>query len=497
MKKIAMFLPVLVTAYGICMIAGCVTGGTPTEDTATEGGTIIRGGNVDMSRFPFPQHTEYAVAPMMPDNKTQEQMDDIIINLFSKILINDLIVDAKGPQTWEEFRMVFRHTQDWEISEGTINVSHVNVSESQGYGMLITAYMAGSEDRLTLSEKDWIFGCNSLKEYYDAMFRTVMAYPSIIGPHLFCWELFGYPKDGSNKTGYKTVNGVKLAPFTQDKQSGDSATDGDMDIIYSLILADRQWGSDGKYDYIGYARLMLADLWKYCVHDQYRTLLLGDWVKKASNETLRHATRPSDFITSHLKVYKEIDPDHDWQSVIDATYNVIKEIRDAQNKLGNTNGLMPDFAIRGASGWVVPEKKILEADDGSYYYNACRVPWRLGTDYLLYGNTKIGDSSLYDYIIKPLDDFAREFSKGDVNKFGPFYLNGKIYSWTAPDTFTPPLLVTAAANGADQKWVNNFWNYSPKGKWDFKGFAGYSGDTYSDYIKLIVMLTVSGNYWQP
>jgi hypothetical protein len=329
------------------------------------------------------------------------------------------------------------------------------------------------------------------------MLRTVIAYPSIIGSHLFCWELSGYPRSGNNQTGYRVVNGVKTAPFTQDMESGDSATDGDMDIIYSLILADRQWGSNGKYDYIGIARLMLADLWDYCVHDQYHTLLLGDWAKTADSEALRHATRPSDFIISHLKAYKEVDPDHDWQAVIDASYNVIREIRDAQNRLGNTNGLMPDFAVRGATGWLVPEETILEADDGSYYYNACRVPWRLGTDYLLYGNTVIGRSSLYDYIIKPLDDFAKEYSKGALGKFGPFSLDGKIYDWTDPEVFTPPLLVTAAANGADQEWVNAFWNFTPRDEWDFKGITEYVSDTYSDYIKLLVMLTASGNYWLP
>jgi len=41
-----------------------------------------------------------------------------------------------------------------------------------------------------------------------------------------------------------------------EKKSGDSdsATDGDMDIAYALILADRQWGSGGAIDYLGQAK---------------------------------------------------------------------------------------------------------------------------------------------------------------------------------------------------------------------------------------------------
>ncbi len=66
------------------------------------------------------------------------------------------------------------------------------------------------------------------------MLRTVLHYPSIIAPHLFTWELRGNPKQGNNTNGYEKVNGVNLAPFTMDLEGGDSATDGDMDIIYSL-----------------------------------------------------------------------------------------------------------------------------------------------------------------------------------------------------------------------------------------------------------------------
>lgn len=425
---------------------------------------------------------------MMPDNKTQEQIDGMIISLARDIILNDLIVDSNSPQTKEDFRMVIRHSQEWEVDEGYLDVSHLTTSESQGYGMMIIAYMAGSEQKLNLGDK-WIFGCTSMKDYYDAMLRTVLAFPSAIGPKLFTWEIFGYPRGGDNATGYKTDGEIKSAPFSSDSKSGDSATDGDMDIIYSLIVADKQWGSGGKYNYIGIARDMLGDLWDYCIDSEYHTLLLGDWAKKSNNNILKHATRPCDFIISHLKVYKKIDPLHDWQSVIDASYNVIKEIRCKENGMGNTNGLLPDFLQRGEDGWEVPAENILESYDGAYAYNACRVPWRLGTDYLLFGNTQIGDSTLFDYIIKPIDDFARNFSKGNVNKFGPFYMDGTPFNWTDPDLFTPPFLVTAAGAASDQKWVNSLWN--------FRGLSKRNGDTYGDYIKLLVMLTVSGKFWLP
>ncbi|MDR2596430.1 MAG: hypothetical protein LBC76_03820 [Treponema sp.] len=483
MKKIAVLSSIILFAVFISIITGYMVKNNKKADKTKSLNSA------PTPQYPFPHYTEYAVTPMLPDNKTKEILEDTIISLFRNILLNDLIIDSNAPQTREEFRMVIRHSQEWEVNEGSVKVSHINVSESQGYGMMIIAYMAGCEEKLNFSENNWILGSTSLKDYYDAMLRTVTAFPSIIAPRLFTWELFGFPAGEGSRTGYKIVNGIKTAPFTSNKKEGDSATDGDMDIIYSLIIADRQWGSGGKYNYIKIAKNMLDDLWNYCVNEEYHTLLLGDWAKNSAYGISANASRPSDFIISHLKVYKEIDSDHNWQVVIDATYNVIKEIRDGQNAEGSNNGLMPDFVKRGEAGWVIPDENFIEDYDGDFAYNACRVPWRLGTDYLLYGNTAIGSSSLYDLIIKPLDDFAIKYTGVNPRKLGPLFMNGKSFSWKDPDLFAPPFLVTAAAAGTSQEWVNALWNFS--------GLAKYNKDTYGDYIKLLVMLTVSGSYWRP
>ena len=447
---------------------------------------------VETIKRPFPQHVKYAVNPMMPTNKTQDELDEMIIGLFREILRNDLIVDTKAPQNKEEFRMVFRHYLAWEIEENEIEVSHLNVSESQGYGMLILVLMAGCEGKLEFKEEDWIFGCSSLQEYYNAMLRTVLAFPSIVGEnnHLFCWELTGYDRDGDNRTGYKIVDGVKTAPFTQNPKDGDSATDGDMDIIYSLLLADKQWGSTGTYNYKQIAQDMLESLWEYCVHKDYYTLLLGDWASNTDDKVLANATRTSDFILSHLKVFAVVDKSHDWQKVIDATYNVIMDIRESENAKGHKNGLLPDFVVRGKTKWEVPKGEVLEGDeDNAYAYNACRIPWRLGTDYLLFGDTKIGEKSLAEYIIKPLDEFAKKYTKGKMEVLGPLHLNGKPFDWDDAESFASPFLITAVANGADQDWVNKIWAY--------EGLTEYYANNYGDYFDLIVMITASGNYWLP
>ena len=52
-------------------------------------------------------------------------------------------------------------------------------------------------------------------------------------------------------------------------------------------------------------------------------------------------------------------------------------------------GLIPDF-IRHVNKKPAPARpNYLESPyDGYYNYNACRVPWRIATDYLLTGDTR-------------------------------------------------------------------------------------------------------------
>jgi len=512
MEKAVIFGLFLLLAAGAGTFPGCQSTGANEE-----------AGPVN---FPFPQHaaSSYANPPALPASRSQDQMDKLIIDLFKKILLNNLIVDENGPQNKDGFRMANWHSLAWEVQEGISEYSHINVSESMGYGMLMMVYMSGSEKKLGLKKKDWIFGCTSLKEYYDAMLRTVLEYPSVIAPHLFAWQLHGYTDKGvkyskfiknwkSEHDGYTgfaiTKNGLKTAPFTRDPEDGDSAADGDMDIIYSLIIADRQWGSDGSYNYLEIARTMLADLWQYCVHPAYKTMLLGDWASKGGDKgnpalaaIQMNATRPSDFIISHLKAYKAIDSAHNWQEVIDATYGVIKDVyADVKVKHGGGRGLLPDFVIRNnaKTAWVVPEGHVLEEDtDGSYSYNSCRIPWRLGTDYLLYGgNATLAGYDTFAETIQPLDKLAAEiYEKSNLDTFGPLTITGDgVWNtdnwdefWDDPQSFTAPFLVTAAAAN-NKDLVNEMW------KWD--GLKEFWCDTWGDYIKMLVMLTASGNYWKP
>ncbi|MCL1810328.1 MAG: glycosyl hydrolase family 8, partial [Clostridiales bacterium] len=444
---------------------------------------------------------------VMPNNRTQAQMNQDVIDQFKKILRDYHIQpaaqtvsgNAGSPTNPDTFRMVIRHGEGGGASAGQITCS-----ESMGYGMLMLTLLAGADEHFignsTSNQNLVTVGGRQLyiKDYFDGMFRTVRDFPTngtsgnpSGASWLHCWEI------------------IQNADGTWSRPSGpSSATDGDMDIIYALMLADKQWGSDGRYNYKQIALNMMESFWQYCVHPTFKTLLLGDWARGSSaggntGTGTGAATRPSDFMLDHLKAFAIADPAHDWQAVVDATYGVIRDIREEQAALGRDNGLLSDFVIRQggttATGrWATPTGSVLEgSSDQRYAYNSCRIPWRLGTDYMVCGDTAFGNKSLKGYCIEPLDRLVRTLTNNNLGnstsgqRIGTFNMDGtRNGTGDGGADFKSPFVVTAVAMGDNQAWVDSAWNYS-----GLTNPGSYNG--WNEYLTIHSMIVASGNYWVP
>lgn len=230
----------------------------------------------------------------------------------------------------------------------------VTVSEAHGYGMLIAASMA---------EYD-----SEAKDIFDGMYRYYRAHLSEIGPNLMAWQ------QSDNGTAIINASGA------------DSATDGDLDIAYALLMADSIWGSDGEIDYKQTAIDVINDIMTYEVNQKDWVLRLGDWAYWSDESDKYYAaTRSSDFIVQYMPVFAEATGDDRWLTLYENTYSIINKIVDDYG-----TGILPDFIIKdSATGEFIPAPaNFLESEnDGNYYYNACRTPWRISMDYLINGNT--------------------------------------------------------------------------------------------------------------
>ena len=325
-----------------------------------------------------------------------------------------------------------------------------SVSEGQGYGMIIEVLLAGADPEA--------------KTTFNHLLNYVSAHPSNPQTTLMAWSQLR-----DNK-----VENVKEST---------SATDGDMDIAYALLLADAQWGSDGEYNYKDSAKRMIGDIMKDEINGKTYSILLSDAVKPDSEDF--YDMRSSDFMPLHFKSFEEATGDLHWKKVVDQNYEVFKRM---QMKYSPDAGLVPDFIININHIAKPAKARYLESRyDGYYNYNACRVPMRVAMDYLL-----TGDSRSYE-MMGIINRWIRETTSGNPDNISAGYtLDGddiKTRKFEAL-SFICPFAVAAMVDSSNQVWLNAVWDY-------MTGFKLEDFDYYDNSIKMLCMLIISGNYWIP
>ncbi len=309
----------------------------------------------------------------------------------------------------------------------------VTVSEAHGYGMLIAASMASYDP--------------DAKAIFDGLYRFYKAHPSSIGPNLMAWQ--------------QSDNGTALV----DSNGNDSATDGDMDIAYALLMADAIWGSDGDINYKETAIAVINDIMKYEVSQTQWILRVGDWTYWSDASSKYYAaTRGSDFIVQYMPVFAEVTGDDRWLTVYETTYGIINQF---VGEYGT--GIIPDFIIwdTASAKFVPAPANFLESEnDGNCYYNSCRAPWRISMDYLVNGNT---DALAY---AKAINTFIQQATGGDPWEIMAGYTpDGQAVSDWNDLCFNSPLMVAAACD------ENTAWHDAVREMCVNYGEDVYYGDT--------------------
>ena len=386
-----------------------------------------------MVHYPFPQHNSYYRGTVKPNHLTQEKIDGQVLDFYKnwkKQYIHQAVEPNQAYVFFEEEGSKFQ-----------------SVSEGQGYGMIIMTMMAGADP--------------DAQETFNHLFNYVTTHPSNPETTLMAWSQL---------------------PGSKNKDAT-SATDGDMDIAYALLLADKQWGSGGEYNYLDSAKKMIRDIMHEEINRESYSILLSDAVKSDSKDY--YDMRSSDFMPLHCKSFGDVTKDLQWKKVIDNNYALFSHL---QKTYSQEAGLVPDF-ITGIGRHAKPAKPgYLESGyDGCYNYNACRVPLRIATDYLF-----TGDKRSYD-MIQRINHWIRETSSGNPGNISAGYtLAGediKSRNFEAL-SFIGPFAVAAMIDKSNQQWLNDIWDY-------MTAFKMTDFDYYDNSIKMFSMIIISGNYWIP
>jgi hypothetical protein len=326
--------------------------------------------------------------------------------------------------------------------------TYMAVSEGMGYGMLIAVLFAGHDPQ-----------AQTLFDGLLTVVRTRYAYgvaqydPN--GKYLMDWRLY--------------ANGTSAG-------EGWNAMDGDEDIAMALLMADKQWGSTGKWNYLQEAKNTIA--------------ALKSWNMKPDGTTkglsTAHVSRTSDYMIGHFRAFQAATGDSFWNTAITRAYELSNRM---QTVYSAGVGLMPDFIVDTDTATPRPSPGMMgdfNYNEDKFWWNACRNPWRYATDYVLSGDTRWKTITA-----RMIDFFQAEAARagGDVTAIGTGYnLAGQQLSGGDSAAYHGPICAGACIDAKYQPFLDAMWNWNAS-----HPTTGY----YDGEIQILSLVVASGNWWTP
>jgi endo-1,4-beta-D-glucanase Y len=160
-----------------------------------------------------------------------------------------------------------------------------------------------------------------------------------------------------------------------------AASDGDIDMAFALVMADRRWGGRGSLadTYANHATRLIDALWKFEIdHARGDTLMPGDQFDGAKIVNISY------FSPAYFRVFGEATGRiADWQRVVDSSYRVLEATLNATNRNAE-NGLVP--------AWSTPEGTPMAPPNSGHpthhQLDSCRTPFRIAQDYCWFGEPR-------------------------------------------------------------------------------------------------------------
>jgi endo-1,4-beta-D-glucanase Y len=316
-------------------------------------------------------------------------------------------------------------------------------SEGQGYGMLILVLMAGYE--------------SNAQAIFDGLFKVARARPAYGMPttanaHLYLMEWRLYANMGSAGGGY-------------------NASDGDLDIALALLMAHRQWGSGGAINYWQEAQNTIA------------AIKAVNFASTGEQYLPQNLSRTSDYMIGHFRSFKAATGDTFWDTARTRSAALIAGIIASYSA---TYKLVPDFIYKPGTDPQPSPGNLIEGEwEGWYGPNACRVPWRWGTDYVW-----SGDATWKGYAKDIVSFIQTDCAGNPFNGHDGWMLNG---AFTNSHTYMAegihgPAMVGCMVDATFQSFLNT----------EFTTHAdNFTTDYYDSELQLLPMIVASGNWWRP
>ena len=370
--------------------------------------------------YPFGSHLTPYVAGILPTVSSQAAQDDLIRTQYDSWKAAGVKAMCGG------YVVLF-------------DATYATVSEGAGYGLLLTVLMAGHD--------------SEARTVFDGLLRVIRSHPA-------------------SSTNYPALMDWRIKTDCTGGGDGWNAMDGDLDIAMALLMADKQWGSSGTVNYKAEALATIAAL------KAFNMSPLG-YTKGLPSP---NNSRTSDYMITHFKAFERATGDTFWDLASTKSFELLDGL---QTKFAPSTGLIPDFIVDVPTS-PMPSPGFIgdgNANEGFYYWNACRIPWRLSSDYVTSGDTRS------KIITGKLMDFFQSSTGGNGGLIQAGYmLDGGSLSNYAAEAFIGPATAGALVDARFQPFLNDLWTYSS---------AHLSHGYYETELQLLSLIVASQNWWNP
>jgi hypothetical protein len=332
-------------------------------------------------------------------------------------------------------------------------------SSALGTGMILTAMMAGHDP--------------DAQKIFDGLFAVGRKFPSYLGINPPAKHGIGPRENNTSLPAYAVGAGCKAV------SEGDSSVHGDLDFGFGLVLADKQWGSTGKVNYLAEAKKTISAIEKYDM-SPLKTPLIGDWASLPGEGMWTTVTKPPHFMVGHFRGFATASGNMYWMQAVDAVQTLIAE---AQTKYSPMAGLFSQYLMGSKNlpggNTVLPEDK--NARD--FFDEASSIPLRIAADYIASGDPRSKAA------LTKINDWIKGKTAGDPSKIVDGYrLDGTPIGTKGTMQYVAPFATLAIFDAANQAWLDSAWKLMA---------AAPPTNQLADTANLLGMLIVTGNWWQP
>ena len=237
-----------------------------------------------------------------------------------------------------------------------------------------------------------------------------------------------------------------------------SASDGDLDAAFALVVATWQWGGSYKTE----ANNVISACKKLITNCNGTSTLYGG-ISGNNGYGGCQQTDLSYYTPAFFREFAEFSGDNAWTKLADDTYTLLNA------GANGSTGLVPD--------WQQSNGSAANGYEHNYKFDACRVPWRIALDYLWNGNEKAHTWC------KKISDWA--YKTGPRNIKDGYNLDGTVTGSNHSMSFLGGFAVAAMCN--TQQIADDFADEVGRMQWDSYWYHAYLGTCY--------MLAMSGNMW--